>query len=72
VIRSENRTQADPGIVRRRVRPFDTWYQPAGVKRGNWIQTDPAKGWLTILRVYSPLEPFFARAWRLSEIEAVH
>src|SRR4029077_14148976 len=24
--------------------------QPAGVKRGNWIQTDPAKGWFTVLR----------------------
>jgi hypothetical protein len=22
--------------------------QPAGIKRGNWIQTDPAKGWFTI------------------------
>ena len=27
--------------------------QPAGVKRGNWIQTDPAKGWFTVLRLYS-------------------
>jgi hypothetical protein len=43
--------------------------QPAGVKRGNWIQTDPKKGWFTILRLYSPLEPFFAKSWRPSEIE---
>ena len=28
--------------------------QPAGVKRGNWIQTDPKKGWFMILRLYSP------------------
>ena len=35
--------------------------QPAGVKRGNWIQTDPKKGWFTILRLYSPLEPFFTK-----------
>jgi hypothetical protein len=46
--------------------------QPAGVKRGNWIQTDPSKGWFTILRLYSPLEPFFAKTWRPSEIELVH
>jgi hypothetical protein len=45
--------------------------QPAGVKRGNWIQTMPGKGWFTLLRLYSPLEPFFTREWRLSEIELV-
>jgi len=46
--------------------------QPAGVKRGNWIQTTPGKGWFTILRLYSPLEPFFAKTWRPSEIELVN
>ena len=45
--------------------------QPAGVKRGNWIQTDPKKGWFTILRLYSPLEPFFTKEWRPSEIAVV-
>ena len=43
--------------------------QPDGVKRGNWIQTDPKKGWFTILRLYSPLKPFFDKTWRPSEIE---
>ena len=42
-----------------------------GVKRGNWIQTMPGKGWFTILRLYSPLEPFFTKEWRPSEIELV-
>jgi hypothetical protein len=45
--------------------------QPSGVKRGNWIQTVPGKGWFTILRLYSPLEPFFDKTWRPSEIELV-
>ena len=45
--------------------------QPAGVKRGNWIQTNPKKGWFVILRLYSPLEPFFAKTWRPSEIALV-
>ncbi|UPJ48791.1 DUF1254 domain-containing protein [Bradyrhizobium sp. 200] len=45
--------------------------QPAGVKRGNWIQTMPGKGWFTLLRLYSPLETFFTKEWRLSEIELV-
>jgi hypothetical protein len=45
--------------------------QPQGVARGNWIQTDPNKGWFVILRLYSPLEPFFTKAWRPSEVELV-
>jgi hypothetical protein len=45
--------------------------QPAGVKRGNWIQTMPGKGFFPMLRLYSPLEPFFTKAWRPSEIDLV-
>ena len=45
--------------------------QPNGVARGNWIQTMPGKGWFTILRLYSPLEPFFTKNWRPGEIEPV-
>ena len=45
--------------------------RPDGVSAGNWIQTDPKKGWFTVLRLYSPLEPFFTKAWRPSEIELV-
>ncbi len=45
--------------------------QPDGVKRGNWIQTDPKKGWFVVLRLYSPLEPFFTKQWRPSEVELV-
>lgn len=43
--------------------------QPDGVKRGNWIQTDPKKGWFTLLRLYSPLPSFFDKSWRPTEIE---
>jgi hypothetical protein len=45
--------------------------QPEGVGRGNWIQTVPGKGWFVILRLYSPLESFFDKSWRPSEIESV-
>jgi len=45
--------------------------QPAGVKRGNWIQTMPGKGFIPMLRLYSPLAPFFAKTWRPSEVELV-
>jgi hypothetical protein len=45
--------------------------QPESVKRGNWIQTMPGKGWFILLRLYSPLESFFTKEWRPSEIELV-
>ncbi len=45
--------------------------QPKGVARGNWIQTMPGKSWFPILRMYSPLEPFFDKTWRAGEIELV-
>jgi len=45
--------------------------KPAGVKDGNWIQTVPGKGWNTLLRFYSPLEPFFSKTWRPGEFELV-
>jgi len=45
--------------------------QPAGVDRGNWIQTTPNKGWCALLRLYSPLKPFFDKSWRAGEIEEV-
>jgi hypothetical protein len=44
---------------------------PTGTK-DNWVQTIPGKGWNTILRLYSPLEPWFDKSWRPGEIELVH
>jgi hypothetical protein len=43
---------------------------PAG-KENNWVQTMPGKGWSTIFRLYSPLEPWFNKTWRPGEIELV-
>jgi hypothetical protein len=43
---------------------------PAG-KENNWIQTVPGKGWFVILRLYSPLQPFFDKSWRIGEVEIV-
>jgi hypothetical protein len=45
--------------------------QPKGMAEGNWIQTDPKKGWFVMLRLYSPLQSFFDKSWRPSEIELV-
>jgi hypothetical protein len=42
--------------------------RPEGVPDGNWIQTDTQRGWFAVLRLYSPLESFFDKSWRPSEI----
>jgi hypothetical protein len=44
---------------------------PPEGKTNNWLQTVPGKGFFTILRLYSPLQPFFDKTWRPSEIEPV-
>jgi hypothetical protein len=41
---------------------------PAGMEN-NWVQTIPGKGWIMILRLYGPLEPWFNKTWRPGEIE---
>jgi hypothetical protein len=40
-------------------------------KESNWLQTVPGKGWWTILRLYNPLQPFFDKTWRPSEIQPI-
>lgn len=46
--------------------------KPSQAKEGNWIETVPNKGWFLILRLYSPLESFFDKSWRPSEIKEVY
>jgi hypothetical protein len=71
------RRQPELSDARRRTQPrwlHDVYFgpsKPAGISDGNWIQTVPGKGWSTLLRLYSPLEPFFTKTWRPSEIELV-
>ena len=43
--------------------------KPSDVKDGNWVETVPGKYWFLLLRLYGPLEPFFTKKWRPSEIE---
>eukprot|EP00933_Yihiella_yeosuensis_P049997 TRINITY_DN47767_c0_g1_i1.p1 TRINITY_DN47767_c0_g1~~TRINITY_DN47767_c0_g1_i1.p1 ORF type:complete len:216 (+),score=36.35 TRINITY_DN47767_c0_g1_i1:65-649(+) len=40
---------------------------PVG-KEKNWIQSVPGKGWFAILRLYGPLDAWFDKSWRPSEI----
>jgi hypothetical protein len=44
---------------------------PDGVPEANWLQTIPGKGFFAILRLYNPLQPFFDKTWRPSEIEPI-
>ena len=51
----------------------EVWFgphAPAG-KENNWIKTIPGIGWIMILRLYGPLEPWFNKEWKPGEIEEV-
>jgi len=52
----------------------DIYFGPKAPSSGkvNWLQTVPGKGWNTILRLYSPLEPWFDKTWRPGEIEKLN
>jgi hypothetical protein len=45
--------------------------RPSDSPESNWIQTTEGKGWFPILRLYSPLQPFFDKSWRVGEFEPV-
>ena len=49
------------------------WFETArGCETGELDSVVPGKGWFAILRLYSPLEPFFTKEWRPSEIQLVN
>jgi hypothetical protein len=43
--------------------------QVTGTPGSSSATTTPGKGWNTILRLYSPLKPWFDKAWSPGEIE---
>ena len=40
-------------------------------KKGNWIKTDPKKGWFAVFRFYGPLDGYIKKTWTLSDFELV-
>ncbi len=63
----------DKGLVPNKDGSVDVFFgpkAPSGMER-NWIQTIPGKGWNMLFRLYGPLEPWFDKTWKLSEIELV-
>jgi hypothetical protein len=63
----------DKGVKTNADGSVDVWFgpkAPPGMEK-NWVQTIPGKGWFMILRLYGPLEPWFAKTWRPGGIEVV-
>lgn len=52
---------------------YTIWFGPEAPKghEGNWIQTTPGKSYSVLLRLYGPLEPWFEKTWKPSDIELV-
>jgi hypothetical protein len=51
----------------------DLYFGPSAPegKEDNWIQTVDGKGWLILLRLYGPLEPWFDQTWRPGQFELI-
>jgi hypothetical protein len=61
------------GIKKNADGSYDLYFSakaPQG-QEDNWLQTVPRKSWFAIFRLYGPLEPWFAKTWRVGEIELV-
>jgi hypothetical protein len=65
---SADRSRCRPACRRR---PRVHVLRHSTITQGNWIPTEQGKGWFVILRLYSPLQPFFDKSWRPTEIEPV-
>ncbi len=71
--RAGSQSYPTPAAVPNADGSYDIYFGPKAPsgKEANWIQTVPGKGWFTILRIYSPLEPYFDKSWQIGEIELV-
>ena len=45
---------------------------PEGAPESNYLRTVPGKGWFTLLRLYSPTQPFFDGSWRPGDFEKLN
>ena len=71
--RAGSQSYPSPAAVANADGSYDIYFGPKAPKgkEANWIQTLPGKGWFTILRLYSPLQAYFDKSWRIGEIELV-
>jgi hypothetical protein len=71
--RAGSQSYPSPAAVANADGSCDIYFGPTAPKgeEANWIQTLPGKGWFTIFRLYGPLQPYFDKTWRPSEIVLV-
>ena len=52
---------------------YTIWFGPKAPEghEDNWIQTMPGKGFMVILRLYGPLQPWFDKTWKPGDFELV-
>jgi len=69
----DNLGKGDKALKKNKDASFDIYFGPKPPKgmENNWIQTDPAKGWNTILRLYGPLQSFYDKTWKPGDPELV-
>lgn len=50
---------------------YTIWFGPNAPKghEDNWVQTLPGKGYMVLLRLYGPLEPWFDKTWKPGDFE---
>jgi hypothetical protein len=65
-------TSIDPATVANADGSYDVYLGPQKPEGNvNWIQTDPAKGFNLLWRIYGPTQVWYDGGWRPSEIELV-
>ena len=71
--RAGSQSYPTPAAVPNSDGSYDVYFGPEAPvgKESNWIQTVPGKGWFTIIRLYSPLDAFFEKTWKVGEIELI-
>ena len=65
-------TSIDKATVQNADGSYDVYIGPKKPNGNvNWIQTVPGKGWNMLWRIYGPLQAWYDKKWRPSEIEMV-
>jgi hypothetical protein len=65
-------TSIDPATVANADGSYDVYLGPQKPEGNvNWIQTDPARGFNLLWRIYGPTQVWYDGGWRPSEIELV-
>ena len=63
----------NPSVKANDDKSYTVWFGPTAPEghEGNWIQTIPGKSYLSILRLYGPLEAWFDKSWKPGDFELV-